>query len=158
MILDLKQEEWRTIEEFPRYKVSNYGRVKSCIGIDKILKPNRVHGYLIVKLSKAPSGKGKYIQKCFKIHRLVARCFCEGFAEDKQVHHIDRQRDNNYYKNLLCVTKAQHAAIHKQLKIDDDRAAATDNAAAFNLREKESKDNGSTESENNLHRENIRES
>ena len=158
MIEDLELEEWRTIEEFPRYQVSNYGRVKSCIGIDKILTPNKVQGYLIVKLSNTPIGKGKYIQKCFKVHRLVAKYFCEGYAEDKQVHHIDRQRDNNFYKNLLCVTKAQHAAIHKQLKIDDDRAAATDNAAAFNLREKESKDNGSTESENNLHRENIRES
>ena len=158
MIEDLELEEWRTIEEFPRYQVSNYGRVKSCIGIEKILTPNKVQGYLIVKLSNTPIGKGKYIQKCFKVHRLVAKYFCEGYAEDKQVHHIDRQRDNNFYKNLLCVTKAQHAAIHKQLKIDDDRAAASDNAAAFNLREKEIENNGSTESENNLHRENIRES
>lgn len=142
MIEDLKLEEWRTIEEFPRYQVSNYGRVKSCIGIEKILTPNKVQGYLIVKLSNTPIGKGKYIQKCFKVHRLVAKYFCEGYAEDKQVHHIDRQRNNNYYKNLLCVTKAEHAAIHKQLNSIDNNKAADE--AAFVLREKEIIDNGST--------------
>ena len=142
MIEDLKLEEWRTIEEFPRYQVSNYGRVKSCIGIEKILTPNKVQGYLIVKLSNTPIGKGKYIQKCFKVHRLVAKYFCEGYAEDKQVHHIDRQRNNNYYKNLLCVTKAEHAAIHKQLNSIDNNKAADE--AAFVLREKEIIDDGST--------------
>ena len=142
MIEDLKLEEWRTIEEFPRYQVSNYGRVKSCIGIEKILTPNKVQGYLIVKLSNTPIGKGKYIQKCFKVHRLVAKYFCEGYAEDKQVHHIDKQRNNNYYKNLLCVTKAEHAAIHKQLNSIDNNKAADE--AAFVLREKEIIDNGST--------------
>lgn len=144
MIKDLEQEEWKTIEEYPRYKVSNYGRVKSCIGIEKLLTPNRVKGYLMVKLSKEPTKKGYYLQKCFKVHRLVAKYFCEGYAEDKQVHHIDRQRGNNFYKNLKCVSKAEHAAIHKQLKIEDDKRAAAENAAAFSLREKEIKDNGST--------------
>lgn len=136
MIQDLDCEEWRTIEEFHRYQVSNYGRVKSCIGEEKLLKANVVQGYLIVKLSKEPNEQGVYIQKCFKVHRLVAKYFCEGYAEDKQVHHIDRQRTNNYYKNLLNVTKAQHFAIHKQLKIDDEKRAAAA-AAAFCLEKKE---------------------
>ena len=151
MVEDLELEEWRTIEEFSRYKISNYGRVKSCIGIEKLLTPNKVKGYLIVKLSKAPSVQGKYLQRCFKVHRLVAKYFCEGFAEDKQVHHIDRQRDNNFYKNLKCVSKAEHAAIHKQLKIDDDKKAAAESAAAFCLHGKEKQDNGSTKPTDNLY-------
>ena len=151
MVKDLELEEWKVIDEFPRYQVSNYGRVKSCIGVEKLLKPNKVQGYLIVKLSKEPNEKGQYLQKCFKVHRLVAKYFCEGFKESKQVHHLDRQRDNNFYKNLLCVTKAEHAAIHKQLKIDDDKRAAAESAAAFTLREKETENNGSTKPTNNLY-------
>lgn len=144
MINDLDNEEWRTIEEFPRYQVSNYGRVKSCIGAEKLLRPNKVQGYLIVKLSKEPSGKGKYNQKCFKIHRLVAKYFCTGYTESKQVHHKDRDRENNFFNNLICVTKSEHAAIHKQLNEEDRRREAAEKAASFSLREKEIKDNGST--------------
>lgn len=155
MIKNLRLEEWKTIEDFPRYQISNYGRVKSFIGVEKLLKQYTIQGYKIVKLSKEPNEQGKYIQKSFKVHRLVAKYFCEGFAEDKQVHHLDRQKNNNFYKNLLCVTKAEHAAIHKQLKIEDDKRAAAEKAAAFSLREKENQDNGSTESENNIHRESI---
>ena len=140
IIKDLELEKWITIDEFPRYKISNYGRVKSCIGAEKILAPSKVKGYLLIKLSKAPNKQGKYLQKTFRVHRLVAKYFCEGFAEDKQVHHIDRQRDNNFYKNLVCLSKAEHAAIHKKLKIDDDKKAAADKVAAFNLRKKGDKE------------------
>lgn len=156
MIKDLELEEWKTIEDFPRYQVSNYGRVCSSIGAKKLLKQYTIQGYKVVKLSKEPNEKGKYIQKSFKVHRLVAKYFCEGYAEDKQVHHCDRQKDHNFYKNLLVVSKAQHAAIHKQLNIEDDKRAAAEKAAAFNLREKEIQDNGSTKSEDNIHTENDR--
>lgn len=125
-------EVWKTIEEFPRYMISNYGRVKSFIGVEKILQQYMIGGYLVVKLSNAPTAQGKYNQKNVKVHRLVAEYFCKGFSGDKQVHHIDRDRTNNNYKNLLCVTKAEHAAIHKQLNSDDKRAAAN-SAAAFNF-------------------------
>jgi hypothetical protein len=33
-------EEWKQIEKYPRYWVSNRGRVKSTIGTEKILQPN----------------------------------------------------------------------------------------------------------------------
>ena len=48
-----KPEEWKTIEEFSRYQVSNKGRVKSLIGQEKILKPFETgKGYFAVRLSK----------------------------------------------------------------------------------------------------------
>ncbi len=126
-------EEWRTIEEFPRYQVSNYGRVKSKVGQEKILKPFDTHrGYLSVRLSKEPTAKGEYKQSDIKVHRLVAQYFCGGYAKDKQVHHIDRNRQNNYYKNLLWISKEEHSKIHRELnKLDKERAAAADQAAAF---------------------------
>jgi len=126
-----KDEVWKTIDEFPRYMISNYGRVKSFIGVEKILSQYTIGGYLVVKLSSTPTAQGIYKQKNIKVHRLVAQYFCEGFFGDKQVHHIDRDRTNNYYKNLLCVTKAEHAAIHKQLNSEDNKKAAANNAAAF---------------------------
>lgn len=133
MMINKELEEWRTIEDFPRYMISSYGRVKSYIGKEKILKQNIIQGYQVVKLSKRPKEQGKYIQKCFKVHRLVAKYFCDGYTNDKHVHHLDRQRNNNYYKNLLCVTKAEHAAIHKQLKIEEEKKAAAESAAALNF-------------------------
>ena len=137
MIENLELEEWRTLEDFPRYMISNYGRLKSCIGTEKILKPSKVKGYLIVKLSGKPTEQGKYKHKCFKVHRLVSKYFSEGFADDKHVHHLDKQRDNNYYKNLMCLSKAEHAAIHKEL--NNNNRAAAESAAAFSLHEKENK-------------------
>lgn len=155
-MIDLEQEHWKVIEDFPRYMISNYGNVKSCIGKEKLLKPYKVCGYLVVKLSKEPDKQGEYLQKSLKIHRLTAKYFCPGYSEDKQVHHIDRQKANNYYKNLLCVTKAEHAAIHKKLNNEIEVEATANKAVAFDLQEKEIKNNASTESENNLYSTQIR--
>lgn len=62
--------------------------MKSLIGEEKILKPTPDgKGYLRVKLSKKPDVKGRYITKDYRIHRLVAKLFCENYAEEKEVHH-----------------------------------------------------------------------
>ena len=49
-------------------------------------------GYLRVKLSDLPIAKGKYQRKDYRIHRLVAKYFCEDYAEDKEVHHKNLRR------------------------------------------------------------------
>ena len=57
--MPIDNEIWKRIDELPRYEISNLGRVRGLIGIEKILKPtpdNR--GYLRVKLCVKPPRKG----------------------------------------------------------------------------------------------------
>lgn len=41
--------------------------------------------------------------KCYLIHRLIARAFCDGFAPNKEVNHIDGNKLNNAASNLEWV-------------------------------------------------------
>ncbi len=87
----MEEEVWKIIKGFESYKVSNFGRVKSSIGKEKILKPviNR-GGYLSQKLNG----------KRFLIHRLVANAFLENKENKPQVNHKDKNRQNNNLSNL----------------------------------------------------------
>lgn len=70
---DLDGEQWRNIEGFPSYQVSNYGRIKSF----KKRKPRLLrafpnnYGYWRVALTD-PFGKSKHLL----VSRLVAAAFC----------------------------------------------------------------------------------
>lgn len=124
-------EEWKVIEEFPRYEVSNLGNVRSNIGVQKKLQPYRVaHGYLAVRLSKKPEEKGKYITKDMKVHRLVAAYFCENYAENKEIHHINHDKADNKATNLLCLTKKEHIELHNKEKMQQNEEAAAEETAA----------------------------
>ena len=37
------------------------------------------------------------------------------YSEDKEIHHIDLNRQNNHWDNLLPLTKQQHLELHRQL-------------------------------------------
>ncbi|MBP3708510.1 MAG: NUMOD4 motif-containing HNH endonuclease [Clostridia bacterium] len=123
----LKKEEWKVIKDFPRYQISSYGRVKSLIGEEKLLQPFRsAKGYLSVKLSRRTGTKGKYDTKTFKVHRLVAEYFCENYSGKIEVHHKNRDKRDNRAENLCCLTKKEHAELHKKLLQQEQK----ENAAA----------------------------
>ena len=71
-------EEWRLVEGYEYYEVSNLGRVRSWINnkqkrrnTPKILSLHRLtKGYLGVSLSSAPN-----VSRTIKVHRLVAKAF-----------------------------------------------------------------------------------
>ena len=87
------------------------------IGTEKQLKPTPDgKGYLRVKLSQKPEEKGKYRTKDYRLHRLVAKYFCENFTEEKEVHHKNLRRWDNRASNLVCLTKAEHAELHRKLR------------------------------------------
>ena len=111
------EEIWKTINGFNGfYQVSNLGTVRS---IDRkiynkgcrawqnargcVLKPNYDKGgYTYVGLHDNESGK----TKSFKIHRLVAFAFIEGFEDGLEVNHKNGIRDDNRVVNLEWITRS----------------------------------------------------
>ena len=95
----MKNEQWKPVDGYEGlYEVSNLGRVKSLnynhTGKEKILKSNKVKGYLQVTLFK--NGKMKY----FKVHRLVATSFIPNPMGLPEVNHKDEVKINNVVSNL----------------------------------------------------------
>lgn len=92
-------EEWRNIEGYDDYQVSNYGRIKSLLyGKERILKPVKNGGYLRVGLTK--NGERKW----FRIHRIVAQTFLSNPYNLPQVNHKDENPSNNHVENLEWVS------------------------------------------------------
>lgn len=102
------EEEWKTIEDFPNYEVSNMGNVRSKVHKDAkgrmkggvVLKPSfdSRGNYLHVNLVK----DGKAHPK--NIHRLVATAFVENPDSYPEVNHMDECKTNNAADNLEWCT------------------------------------------------------
>lgn len=110
------REQWKPIDGFPNYQVSNRGRVMN-LETGKVLK-NRSnnHGYPYVAL---PKGDGK--SKNMLVHRLVAEAFIPNPLNLSQVNHIDENKRNNNVSNLDWVTASQnmrHSAHQMSCKIN----------------------------------------
>lgn len=60
-------------------------------------------GYPIVIVSDL-----HYIRFTRTIHRLVAKYFCDGYAEGLVVNHKDGNKTNNHYTNLEWVTQSEN--------------------------------------------------
>lgn len=101
-------EQWIQIPDFPNYLVSNAGRVYS--GNDNtILKGEwSEKGYHYVRLYSDKCRNGKKI----KVSHLVAMVFCKGYATNKHIHHINRNRGDDRAVNLIPLTPEEHRAIH----------------------------------------------
>lgn len=98
-------EEWKDIEGYDNYMVSNFGRVKSNFnGKERILIPYIIRrtNYFQVSLSK--NGKCKK----FLVHRLVAEAFIHNADNKPQIDHINTDRSDNRVENLRWVTRAEN--------------------------------------------------
>ena len=95
-------------QTYSRYEVSNYGTVKSkCRKKVKYLKEFNRDGYNFVSLT---SDNQKF--HTFYIHRLVCHHFVmKNTDHDLVVNHKNRNRQDNYYKNLEWVTQRENV-IH----------------------------------------------
>lgn len=102
----IADEVWKEIPYADRkYEISNYGRVRSyCFDKEKgrILKPGVIRGFKIV--SMRTGGKSR----TFLIHKLTAEAFVPRESEDQTVViHLDGNKGNNYFKNLMWVTREE---------------------------------------------------
>jgi hypothetical protein len=101
----IEKEYWKTIDDYPDYIISNYGRVKSKRKTKKtfkFLKPSLNNGYTRVTLVNSNG------EKHFATHRLVAFYFCEGYCDLLIVNHKDGNRSNNHFENLEWVTQKEN--------------------------------------------------
>lgn len=103
-IKDNKDEVWKVINGFPKYEISNFGRVISNVGKrPKLLNFNdNGRGYYIVDLWN------EKFHKFNSIHRLVAIHFVDNPENKDYVDHIDGNTKNNHYTNLRWVTKKEN--------------------------------------------------
>ena len=100
-------EQWRRIQTFDSYLVSNFGRVFSEIS-HKFLKPDSIPtGHRRVILSK--NGETKR----FSVHRLVATYFIPNYYDKPCVNHTDNNPGNNHVSNLEWCTHSENM-IHAQ--------------------------------------------
>lgn len=111
-------EEWKPIEDFPEYEVSNLGRVKSLnyhrSGQEQLLKQVLQNGYLIVCLHKDK------IQKNVKVHRLVVKAFLPNPENKRTIDHINRNKQDNRLENLRWATHSENC-LNKALGVSGER-------------------------------------
>jgi len=94
---DLDGEKWKGVNGFPRYLVSNMGRVKNLNG--DIIKAVLNRGYPLIGVTRVVNGVKE--RKAVRVHRLVADVFVSGRTPDKcTVNHKDNIKTNNNAKNL----------------------------------------------------------
>lgn len=97
------------IEGYPKYQISNLGRVKSIVGKEKILKTWINKRYYSVSLMKDK------VQKNHLIHRLVAQAFIPNPENKPEVNHVDGNTKNFNISNLEWITPSEN--IHHSKNI-----------------------------------------
>ena len=108
-------EIWKDIKQYEGlYQVSNLGRVRSLgrkintgrngyrITQDKILKQYNKVGYNYVMLYN------KSGTKALRVHRLVAEAFIPNPENKPQVNHLNENKQDNTYTNLIWATSKEN--------------------------------------------------
>ena len=103
-----ENEEWRVIEEFPNYLISQYGRVrhKDRNEVRKVALNNKGFPIIVLWLEDNPT---RYLRQ---INVLVAKAFLDPPMFDdnsrfpqNQIWHKDGDLKNCYYENLMWETR-----------------------------------------------------
>ena len=100
------QEEYKTVDDFEDYEVSNYGNVRK-VSTGETLRQSIYKGYSRVDLFKNWD-RYDFVQKTIDVHRLVALTFIPNPLNKRIVDHIDRDKLNNHIENLRWATHSQN--------------------------------------------------
>lgn len=94
-------EEWKIINDFSNYSISNFGNVMNTKSNKKMKLCNK-SGYYHISLTNGT------IRKSLKVHRLVAIAFIENLENKPEVNHKDKNKLNNNISNLEWVTRTEN--------------------------------------------------
>ena len=98
----METEEWKTIEEFPQYEISNTSLIRhKTTGYIRKPSPSK-RGYPVVSMNK--NGK-QYLRT---VHTLLAKAFIPNPDNKPQINHIDGNKWNNNLDNLEWVTSYEN--------------------------------------------------
>jgi hypothetical protein len=100
-------EEWRIINEYTNYSISNLGNVMNNQS-NKMMTKNLKGGYHLVSLVN------NKFKKSFRVHRLVASAFIENTENKLEVNHKNKNKLDNSIENLEWMThkeNMQHKSI-----------------------------------------------
>ena len=119
MIIDFKNEIWKYYKgenwsDDDEYMVSSYGRIKKKKKYEedwRLSPTSLVSEYLSFGIRKKNRKKNK--GSSAYIHRLIATLFCEKREDQKQVIHLDFDKENNMASNLKWVNKSEMFLHHK---------------------------------------------
>lgn len=118
-------EEWKIIKGFPKYSISNLGRVRNS-ETGKDLKPFKVgtknEQYYAVDFYP-------YHKKNIRVHRLVAQAFIPNPENKPEVNHIDGNHFNNAVDNLEWVTGSENC-IHAYRVLNRKKYYGAENVTA----------------------------
>ncbi|MDW9568066.1 hypothetical protein GHK65_28670 [Sinorhizobium meliloti] len=127
MAITALAEEWRPVEGYPGYEVSDLGRVRSWRSNGKgggfrasprVLSPSKKrNGYLQVNLWRDG------VRSTFTVHSLVAEAFIGRRPDGQECRHRDGDKANNRKGNLLWGTPSENTmdnvtlGVHPGFKI-----------------------------------------
>ena len=95
-------EEYRTIEEYENYEISNLGNVRNKKTGNILTQILRYDGYYCVNVRKNSKPKN------LSIHRLIALSFIPNPSNKPFVDHVNRSRSDNRLENLRWCTRSEN--------------------------------------------------
>ncbi len=103
----MNQEIYKTIKDYPKYEVSNFGNVRHKLKQNIKTPIQNNDGYYQTKLWNREGRKNQLI------HRLVAKAFIKNKSKKELVNHINGIRTDNNVSNLRWVNKHEALANSK---------------------------------------------